>query len=346
MLVETLTDIFLFLSSDKNIITNKNIFDFNIFISNDFKINNKKIRINRNISFNQKETLENFLLDLLFYLYEKKILILNKKQKILIDSQISEKLKENYMNEFMIDNQNGKNSYQNIYKQKNINQIKIKKNTIKKQLKIFLENNEINFIIYPNDFIDFFNSSNGKKYRNSIINFNNYIQNLNINFNEDDNNKIFNENKSFDVEIKNDVKIINVDLNKNNNNNNEENGKENIKDDDDLSFISNNEILLKNKKEFLNCLNVIKNNVHSSKNNFNNIENNEKDKNNFNNKNNKNNNNSNNNNNNSNNNSNNKTKINNEDNLSSISEFTENENKNTRKHKKTKRNNNCGCLIF
>ena len=334
MLVETLTDIFLFLSSDKNIITNKNIFDFNIFISNDFKINNKKIRINRNISFNQKETLENFLLDLLFYLYEKKILILNKKQKILIDNQINENLKENYMNEFMIDNQNGKNSYQNIYKQKNINQIKIKKNTIKKQLKIFLENNEINFIIYPNDFIDFFNSSNGKKYRNSIINFNNYIQNLNINYN-DDNNKVFNEKKSFDVEIKNDVKIINVDLNKNFN---EENGKENIKDDDDLSFISNNEILLKNKKEFLNCLNVIKNNVHSSKNNFNiNNENdeNKKDKNN------------NNSNNNSNSNSSNKTKINNEDNFSSISDFTEKENKNSKQsHRKSKRNNNCGCLIF
>ena len=335
MLVETLTDIFLFLSSDKNIITNKNIFDFNIFISNDFKINNKKIRINRNISFNQKETLENFLLDLLFYLYEKKILILNKKQKILIDNQINENLKENYMNEFMIDNQNGKNSYQNIYKQKNINQIKIKKNTIKKQLKIFLENNEINFIIYPNDFIDFFNSSNGKKYRNSIINFNNYIQNLNINYNDDNNNN-FNEKKSFDVEIKNDVKIINVDLNKNFN---EENGKENIKDDDDLSFISNNEILLKNKKEFLNCLNVIKNNVHSSKNNFNiNNENNnnEKDKNNINK-----------NNNNSNSNSSNKTKINNEDNFSSISDFTEKENKNSKQsHRKSKRNNNCGCLIF
>ena len=220
------------------------------------------------------------------------------------------------MNEFMIDNQNGKNSYQNIYKQKNINQIKIKKNTIKKQLKIFLENNEINFIIYPNDFIDFFNSSNGKKYRNSIINFNNYIQNLNINYNDDNNNnKVFNEKKSFDVEIKNDVKIINVDLNKNFN---EENGKENIKDDDDLSFISNNEILLKNKKEFLNCLNVIKNNVHSSKNNFN-----------------------------SNSNSSNKTKINNEDNFSSISDFTEKENKNSKQsHRKSKRNNNCGCLIF
>jgi hypothetical protein len=135
MLVETLSDLFLFLSSDKNIITNKNILDFYIFISNNFKINNKKIKINKNenkkIPFNQKETLENFLLDLLFYLYEEKILRLNKKQKIIIDNQINENLKENYMNELMIDNQNGKNSYQNIYKQKNINQIKIKKNTIK-----------------------------------------------------------------------------------------------------------------------------------------------------------------------------------------------------------------------
>ena len=98
MLVETLSDLFLFLSSDKNIITNKNILDFYIFISNNFKINNKKIKINKNenkkIPFNQKETLENFLLDLLFYLYEEKILRLNKKQKIIIDNQINENLKK------------------------------------------------------------------------------------------------------------------------------------------------------------------------------------------------------------------------------------------------------------
>ena len=190
MLLETLSDFFLFLSSDKKTITTKNLIDFDIFINKKQSVFDQvsNTPVTNNISTIKTSStspsslsahLFSLLNEMLFYLYNTKVIELNSKIENQIQNKSSELLKSKFSNS------NG--GYQEQHK-KNIQLKKIKEKETKKQLITMLRNNEFNINMDPTMYISFFNSSNSK-YKNVITKFMNKMkskENENGNVSADD----------------------------------------------------------------------------------------------------------------------------------------------------------------
>lgn len=234
MLLETLSDFFLFLSSDKKTITTKNLIDFDIFInkkqsvfdqvSNTPATNNiSTIKTSSTAPSSLSAHLFSLLNEMLFYLYNTKVIELNSK----IENQIQNKASEILKGKFS--NSNG--GYQEQHK-KNIQLKKIKEKEVKKQLIIMLRNNELNINIDPTMYISFFNCSNSK-YKNVVTKFMNKMKSK-----DNENGNVSADDKSHS------------DLDKSNPNNKS-----------GLSYVSDKDGLVQNKEKFLDVLSKVKINI-------------------------------------------------------------------------------------
>lgn len=234
MLLETLSDFFLFLSSDKKTITTKNLIDFDIFInkkqsvfdqvSNTPATNNiSTIKTSSTSPSSLSAHLFSLLNEMLFYLYNTKVIELNSKIENQIQNKASELLKSKFSNS------NG--GYQEQHK-KNIQLKKIKEKETKKQLITMLRNNEFNINMDPTMYISFFNSSNSK-YKNVVTKFMNKMKSK-----ENENGNVSADDKSHS------------DLDKSNPNNKS-----------GLSYVSDKDGLVQNKEKFLDVLSKVKINI-------------------------------------------------------------------------------------
>lgn len=234
MLLETLSDFFLFLSSDKKTITTKNLIDFDIFInkkqsvfdqvSNTPATNNiSTIKTSSTSPSSLSAHLSSLLNEMLFYLYNTKVIELNSKIENQIQNKASELLKSKFSNS------NG--GYQEQHK-KNIQLKKIKEKEAKKQLITMLRNNEFNINMDPTMYISFFNSSNSK-YKNVVTKFMNKMKSK-----ENENGNVSADDKSHS------------DLDKSNPNNKS-----------GLSYVSDKDGLVQNKEKFLDVLSKVKINI-------------------------------------------------------------------------------------
>ena len=234
MLLETLSDFFLFLSSDKKTITTKNLIDFDIFInkkqsvfdqvSNTPGTNNiSTIKTSSTSPSSLSAHLFSLLNEMLFYLYSTKVIELNSKIENQIQNKASELLKSKFSNS------NG--GYQEQHK-KNIQLKKIKEKETKKQLITMLRNNEFNINMDPTMYISFFNSSNSK-YKNVVTKFMNKMKSK-----ENENGNVSADDKSHS------------DLDKSNPNNKS-----------GLSYVSDKDGLVQNKEKFLDVLSKVKINI-------------------------------------------------------------------------------------
>ena len=234
MLLETLSDFFLFLSSYKKTITTKNLIDFDIFInkkqsvfdqvSNTPATNNiSTIKTSSTSPSSLSAHLFSLLNEMLFYLYNTKVIELNSKIENQIQNKASELLKSKFSNS------NG--GYQEQHK-KNIQLKKIKEKEAKKQLITMLRNNELNINMDPTMYISFFNSSNSK-YKNVVTKFMNKMKSK-----ENENGNVSADDKSHS------------DLDKSNPNNKS-----------GLSYVSDKDGLVQNKEKFLDVLSKVKINI-------------------------------------------------------------------------------------
>ena len=97
MILETLSDFFLFLSTDKKTIVTKNLIDFDTFIESKFAyLDNKNSRFSsKNREYTQLSySLHSLLTELLYYNYKNKKIILSPEQETSIQNRISIKLKK------------------------------------------------------------------------------------------------------------------------------------------------------------------------------------------------------------------------------------------------------------
>ena len=234
MLLETLSDFFLFLSSDKKTITTKNLIDFDIFINKKQSVFDQvsNTPVTNNISTIKTSStspsslsahLFSLLNEMLFYLYSTKVIELNSKIENQIQNKSSELLKSKFSNS------NG--GYQEQHK-KNIQLKKIKEKETKKQLITMLRNNEFNINMDPTMYISFFNSSNSK-YKNVVTKFMNKMKSK-----ENENGNVSADDKSHS------------DLDKSNPNNKS-----------GLSYVSDKDGLVQNKEKFLDVLSKVKINI-------------------------------------------------------------------------------------
>lgn len=234
MLLETLSDFFLFLSSDKKTITTKNLIDFDIFINKKQSIfdqvsntpgtnNISTIKTSSTSPSSLSAHLFSLLNEMLFYLYNTKVIELNSKIENQIQNKASELLKSKFSNS------NG--GYQEQHK-KNIQLKKIKEKETKKQLITMLRNNEFNINMDPTMYISFFNSSNSK-YKNVVTKFMNKMKSK-----ENENGNVSADDKSHS------------DLDKSNPNNKS-----------GLSYVSDKDGLVQNKEKFLDVLSKVKINI-------------------------------------------------------------------------------------
>ena len=234
MLLETLSDFFLFLSSDKKTITTKNLIDFDIFINKKQSVFDQvsNTPVTNNISTIKTSStspsslsahLFSLLNEMLFYLYNTKVIELNSKIENQIQNKSSELLKSKFSN--------SKGGYQEQHK-KNIQLKKIKEKETKKQLITMLRNNEFNINMDPTMYISFFNSSNSK-YKNVVTKFMNKMKSK-----ENENGNVSADDKSHS------------DLDKSNPNNKS-----------GLSYVSDKDGLVQNKEKFLDVLSKVKINI-------------------------------------------------------------------------------------
>ena len=234
MLLETLSDFYLCRSSDKKTITTKNLIDFDIFInkkqsvfdqvSNTPATNNiSTIKTSSTSPSSLSAHLSSLLNEMLFYLYNTKVIELNSKIENQIQNKASELLKSKFSNS------NG--GYQEQHK-KNIQLKKIKEKETKKQLITMLRNNEFNINMDPTMYISFFNSSNSK-YKNVVTKFMNKMKSK-----ENENGNVSADDKSHS------------DLDKSNPNNKS-----------GLSYVSDKDGLVQNKEKFLDVLSKVKINI-------------------------------------------------------------------------------------
>ena len=174
----------------------------------------------------QKQIL-NLFNDLLDYCYNECIIKLDDKFEKVIKG-IEDKIREKTNNRKNINN-NSKYNYNNIY-QKEIYIKKAKKEEIRNFLICLIINGEINFNIYPNDYVNFFNSENRAKNRANAEQFMKFIKNIII---------IYKENK----------KNINKRLiNKSNNNTDKKINKNEIKNNNNKTADKYNKTNEKNNK--------------------------------------------------------------------------------------------------
>ena len=233
-MLQTLSELFLLISSDGQKITSKDLSLFYNFItkkipqiqqqfpsmlinslgsssnlnsaedkklsdSNDFK--NDKDSKKVFISF-QRQILSLFN-DIIDYCYNEGIIKLNNKIEQLIKNKIDEKIREKS------NKKNRKNKYEfdyNKYYQNELNINRSKREKLRHFLIFLTINGEINYNIFPNDYVNFFNSENKAKNRLNAQQFMEFINNFLKKYKENKanyNNRINNKsNNNTDIKLK------------------------------------------------------------------------------------------------------------------------------------------------
>jgi len=233
-MLQTLSDLFLLISHDSVKITNKDISIFYNFIikkmpqieqqypsilskslnssSNLSLLDDKKeIVLNelkneknsKRIFVNFQKQILNLFNDLIDYFYNVGIIKLNNKLEKLIKDKIEEKIREKSDKKIKKNNTKFEYNYNKFY-QNEIYINKSKKEEIRKILIFFVINGDINFNIYPNDFVNFFNLKNKEKNRFNATQFMKYINNISKIYNESkrNNNKKLNNKSNNNTDIK------------------------------------------------------------------------------------------------------------------------------------------------
>ena len=241
-MLQVLSDLFLLISNDGNKITNKDISIFYNFIIkkmpmieqqypsmivNSLKIPSQNIDDKNKNGFNDfknskdskklfiyfQEQIINLFNDLIDFCYNEGIIKLNEKVEKLIKTKIDDKIKEKN------DKKNGNSSKfnYNVFYQKEMYIKKAKREEIRNFLIFLIINGDINFNIYPNNYIKFFNSDKKIKNRTSAGQFMKFIKNFIEIYKENKKEK----NKRINNKINNTaVKNINRTERKNDNRNN------------------------------------------------------------------------------------------------------------------------------
>ena len=200
-MLQTLTDFFLIISKDREKITNKDISIFYNFIIkkmpqyeqqypslilkslNISSQNEDKISSEVNEHYNTEDSKKifnhfqkqiiNLFNDLIDYCYTESIIKLDDKFEKIIKAKIDDIInKPNYKKNTNI---NSKNNYNNYY-QKELLIKKAKKDEFRNFLILLIINGDINFDIYPNHYINFFNSENKIKNRLNAEQFMKFIK--------------------------------------------------------------------------------------------------------------------------------------------------------------------------
>ena len=237
MLLETLSDFFLFLSSDKATITSKNLSDFDIFISKKQnvyenthptgKANISTIKTSASSPSSLSNGLFSLLNEILYYLYTTKKIKLDNNTETQITNKVNAQMKAKNPAE-----SNGW-GYQEQAK-KNVMMKKIKEKETKNTLITMLRRNELKFDMVPAEYIEFFNIVS-PKYKNIVTKFITRIK------------------SSGDGTVSNDDKS-HSDLDKSNPNNKS-----------GLSYVSEKDGLVQDKEKFLDVLSKVKINLDNDK---------------------------------------------------------------------------------
>ncbi len=242
MSVETLCDFFLFLSSDKKRIISKNLIDFYIFIkTKNYLFDEQRKTISENFDNNKQQSLEKglelLLLEFLLFFYKNSSFDINKSQEKKIQNKIEErKIIEKQKDDEILEEQ--KNSYQYYYK-KNLTQKQIYDDETKKCLLNFLIDGELKINISPENYILFFNKH--EKYRIVVYKF---IYKM----------KPLIEEKSKLISNKHLEKKSNI-------NNKSMSNLDKIGNKNKINQISEKELLIQDKDQFVNILNKVKVNI-------------------------------------------------------------------------------------
>jgi len=233
-MLQTLSDLFLLISHDSEKITNKDISIFYNFIIKKMpqieqqypSILSKSLNSSANLSLledkkeivlkelknenNSKKKFVNFqkqilnlFNDLIDYCYNVGIIKLNNKLEKIIKDKIDEKVREKTDKKIKKNNFKFEYNYNKFY-QNEININKSKKEEIRKFLILFVINGDINFNIYPDDYVNFFNSKNKDKNRFKATQFMKYINNISKIYKESkrNNNKKLNNKSNNNTDIK------------------------------------------------------------------------------------------------------------------------------------------------
>jgi hypothetical protein len=180
----------------------------------------KNSKDSKKIFFHFQKQIMNLFNNLIEYCYNEGIIKLNKKfdqvLRVKIDDKIKEKVNKKISN-------NWKYNYNNNQYIK-----RAKTNEIRNFLIFLIINGDINFNIYPNDFVNFFNNENKSKNRNIVEQFMRIIKNII---------KIYKENK------RNNIKKINGKINSNTDkkvNNSERKKNKNMEEKNNVTDGKNN----------------------------------------------------------------------------------------------------------
>lgn len=233
-MLQTLSDLFLLISHDNEKITNKDISIFYNFIIKKMpqieqqypSILSKSLNSSTNLSLledkkeivlkelknenNSKKKFVNFqkqilnlFNDLIDYFYNVGIIKLNNKLEKIIKDKIDEKVREKTDKKNKKNNSKFEYNYNKFY-QNELNINKSKKEEIRKFLIFFVINGDINFNVYPDDYVNFFNSKNKDKNRFKATQFMKYINNISKIYKESkrNNNKKLNNKSNNNTDIK------------------------------------------------------------------------------------------------------------------------------------------------
>ena len=233
-MLQTLSDLFLLISHDSEKITNKDISIFYNFIIKKMpqieqqypSILSKSLNSSTNLSLledkkeivlkelknenNSKKKFVNFqkqilnlFNDLIDYFYNVGIIKLNNKLEKIIKDKIDEKVREKTDKKIKKNNFKFEYNYNKFY-QNELNINKSKKEEIRKFLIFFVINGDINFNVYPDDYVNFFNSKNKDKNRFKATQFMKYINNISKIYKESkrNNNKKLNNKSNNNTDIK------------------------------------------------------------------------------------------------------------------------------------------------
>jgi hypothetical protein len=241
MLLESLSDFFLFISTDKKVITEKDLRAFEYFIKKQFPTidpqNSQKISsqdLNSSTSSIPKLTksINSFLSEFIFYLYNQNIIQLDSNHQHLIESKSIDIYKQRFSTS------NGSNNNNNIYQEqqrKHIQLKQIKNKETKKMLMHLLKHNKLQFNIEPECYLAFFNYTG--KYAKVVAEFMNIMKTW------------YDSYKSV------------LEKHKNSNNNNVSDDKSNEDNKSGLSGVSfDKETVVKDKKKFLEVLDRMRDN--------------------------------------------------------------------------------------
>ena len=236
-MLNTLSDLFLLISNDSQKITNKDISNFYYFITkkmpqieqhyptilsksiksisnlnspeskkhkclSEFKSDKNKKQL---VFINFQKKIINLFNDLIDYCYNVGIIKLDNKYEKIIKTKIDEKIREKSEKKNKKNNSKFEFNYNKFY-QNELYIHKSKKEELRNLLIFYIINGEININIYPNDYVDFFNSINKTNNRLIAEQFMKYIDNIKILYKEikkNNKNKILNKSNNTNIEMKN-----------------------------------------------------------------------------------------------------------------------------------------------